>query len=459
MAILSYVDALAYLDDHVNYQTGVVNDRVGVVPWTAPLPSSSSPGLAARRLDPPSLSRIRTLLSYLGDPHLDLQILHITGTNGKGSTARMATELLIASGLTVGTLISPHLVTINERLSFNALPISDGAFADVISAVAQAEAACGELCSHFELVTAAAFRWFGDLAVEAAVIEVGAGGRWDATNVADGIVAAITNIAMDHMEWFGPTKLHIAREKVGIIKDGSVAVIGETDPDIAAFLEREARKVGASQILMKGVDFAADSNRVAVGGRLCTLRTPTTSYPDIVVPLHGAHQGENASVALVSVESFLGAPLPIDIVQTGFGNVTHGGRMEVVDRDPLTILDGAHNPAGAAAAAATLDEEFAANPGRVILIGLLTGRDPGEVLDALDARRAHLVIVCPPPSPRAMDPAIIVGECQKRGIMVTVERDLRQAISLAHAEAEEDDCVLITGSLYLVGAVRAMLVR
>ncbi len=455
---MSYADALAYLDAHVNYQTGVVNDRVGVAPWTSPLPSSSAPGMAARRLDPPSLSRIRTLLAYLGDPQLDLQILHITGTNGKGSTARMSTELLIASGLSVGTLISPHLVTINERLSFNGLPISDEAFAEVIDAVALAETACGEPCSHFELVTAAAFRWFGDLAVEAAVIEVGAGGRWDATNVADGLVAAITNIAMDHMEWFGDTKLDIAREKVGIIKPGSVAVIGETDPDIAAYLEREARAVGAQQILMKGVDFAADSNRVAVGGRLCTLRTQTTSYPDIVVPLHGAHQGENASVALASVEAFLGAPLPIDIVQAGFGNVTHGGRMEVIDRDPLTILDGAHNPAGAAAAAATLAEEFAANPGRVILIGLLTGRDPGEVLDSLEAQRAHLVIVCPPPSPRAMDPAIIVAECQKRGISVVVERDLRKAISLAHGEAEEDDCVLITGSLYLVGAVRAMLV-
>ena len=456
---MTYVDALAYLDAHVNYQTGVVNDRVGTVPWTAPLPSASNAGLAPRRLDPPSLSRIRTILAYLGDPQLDLQILHITGTNGKGSTARMATELLIASGLSVGTLISPHLVTINERLSFNGLPISDEAFAEVIGAVALAEKTSGETCSHFELVTAAAFRWFGDLAVEAAVIEVGAGGRWDATNVADGLVASITNIALDHMEWFGDTKLDIAREKVGIIKPGSIAVIGETDPDIASYLQREAERVGASQILMKGVDFAADHNQVAVGGRLCTLRTQTTSYPDIVVPMHGAHQGENACVALASVEAFLGAPLAPDIVHAGFAKVTHGGRMEIVDRNPLTILDGAHNPAGAAAAAATLSEEFAANPGRVILIGLLTGRDPGDVLDALEAQRAHLVVVCPPPSPRAMDPGILVAECDRRGIPVVVEHDLRQAITLAQAEAAEDDCVLITGSLYLVGAVRAMLVR
>ena len=455
---MTYTDALAYLDAHVNYQTGVVNDRAGVVPWLAPLSPTATPGLAPRRLDPPSLARIRTLLAYLGNPQYDLRILHITGTNGKGSTAQMASELLRASGLSVGTLISPHLVTINERLSYNGTPISDDAFAEVIGAVALAEEACAEACSHFELVTAAAFRWFGDLAVEAAVIEVGAGGRWDATNVADGDVAAITNIALDHMEWFGDTTLDIAREKVGIIKPGAVAVIGETDPVLANYLKMEAAGVGAAKILMKGTDFAADSNQVAVGGRLCTLRTPGGIYPDIVVPLHGAHQGENASVALTAVEAFLGSPLPLDTARQGFASVTHPGRMEVVGRNPLTILDGAHNPAGAAAAAATLLEEFAANPGRVVVIGLLTGRDPGDMLDALEAQRARLVVVCPPPSPRAMDPEVIVGECRRRNINAVVELDLGKALALANRGAETDDCVLITGSLYLVGAARALLV-
>jgi dihydrofolate synthase / folylpolyglutamate synthase len=454
---MTYAGALAYLDAHVNYQTGVVNDRAGVAPWVAS-PVSAGSGLAPRRLDPPSLSRMRNLLHFLGDPHFDLQILHITGTNGKGSTARMATELLLASGLSVGTLISPHLVSINERLARNGEPITDEAFAEVMGAVALAERASGERCSHFELVTAAAFRWFGDLAVESAVIEVGAGGRWDATNVADGLVAAITNISLDHMEWFGDTTLDIAREKVGIVKSGAVAVIGETDPVLADYLARESCAAGAAEIWMKGVDFAADSNRVAVGGRICTLRTPTTTYRDVVVPLHGAHQGENASVALTAVEGFLGAPLAADIVQAGFAVVTHPGRMEIIDRAPLTILDGAHNPAGAAAAARTLDEEFAANPGRVIVMGLLVGRDPGEVIDALEADRAHLVVVCPPPSPRAMDPQIIVGECERRGIRAIVERDIRKAVAIARSEAASDDCVLITGSLYLVGAVRGLLV-
>lgn len=457
MGAMTYADALAYLDAHVNYQTGVVNDRVGVAPWIATPPPGTTPGLAPRRLDPPSLGRIKTLLAYLGDPHIDLQILHITGTNGKGSTARMASELLQASGLSVGTLISPHLVQINERLSFNGMPIADEAFAEVIEAVSVAESASGESCSHFELVTAAAFRWFGDLAVEAAVIEVGAGGRWDATNVADGLVAVITNIALDHMEWFGDTTLDIAREKVGIVKPGSIAVLGDTDPEISAYLERESKAAGASQVWMKGVDFAVESNQVAVGGRMCTLRTPTTTYADVVVPLHGAHQGENAASALASVEAFLGAPVPIDVVHDGFSRVTHPGRMEIIDRKPLTILDGAHNPAGAAAAAATLAEEFAANPGRVIVMGLLVGRDPGEVIDALQAELARLIVVCPPPSPRAMDPKIIVDECEKRGIRAVVERDPRKAVALAHTEAHKDDCVLITGSLYLVGAIRALL--
>ncbi len=453
---MSYSGALAYLDDHVNYQTGVVNDRAGIAPWLAPLPTDAKGAVAPRRLDPPSLDRIKMLLAFLGDPQNDLRILHITGTNGKGSTARMSSELLHEAGLNVGTLISPHLVRINERLSYNGIPIADDAFAEVIEAVSRAETASSELCSHFELVTAAAYRWFGDLAVDAAVIEVGAGGRWDATNVANGEVAVVTNIALDHMEWFGDTTLDIAREKVGIIKLGSTAVIGETDPTLAEYLVAEADSTGASRTLRKGVDYGVDANQVAVGGRLCTLRTPLAIYPNVLIPLHGAHQGENAVTALVAVEAFLDSALSAETVAAGFSKVTHPGRMEIVDRKPLTILDGAHNPAGAAAAAQTLSEEFSANPRPVIVIGLLNGRDPGDVLDALQAERARIVIVCPPPSPRAMSPDLIVEECNMRGIKVTVERDMQKAIARAQTEAIDDSCILITGSLYLVGAIRSL---
>ena len=216
------------------------------------------------------------------------------------------------------------------------------------------------------------------------------------------------------MEWFGNSKADIAREKVGIVKPGGIAVIGDSDPDIVSLLERESRRLGAGQVLTKGVDFACDSNRLALAGRVLTLRTPTSSYSSVFVPLHGSHQGENAATAIVAVEMFLGAPLEPDVVLEGFAAVQNPGRMEVVRRKPLVLLDGAHNPAGARTAAATMSEEFAANPGRIIVMGLLTGRDAGAMLDALEAERAKLVIVVTPPSPRAMDPEVVSAAALER---------------------------------------------
>lgn len=451
---MDITEALAFLDAHYNFESGVTNDVAGIAPWVAPVPDHAQ---APRRLDPPSLERMRRLLVFLGDPQLDFPILHITGTNGKGSTARMAASLLHAAGHRVGTYTSPHLQRLNERIAMNGKAIDDTDLAVVLTALELAETAAGERCSFFELITAAAYRYFGDEAVEAGVIEVGAGGRWDATNTADGIVSVITNVELDHMEWFGNTKAEIAREKVGIVKPGATAIIGDTDPDIVALLERESLRLGAERVLTKGFDFACDSNRLALAGRVLTLRTPTTSYSSVFVPLHGSHQGENATTALVAVETFLGAPLEPDVVLAGFAAVENPGRMEVVSRGPLVLLDGAHNPAGARTAAVTLSEEFAANPGRIIVIGLLKGRDPGAMLDALEAERAKLVIVVTPPSPRAMAPDDVVAAAMQRGIPAIIARTIANAIDHALEEAENDDVVLITGSLYLVGAARAIL--
>jgi dihydrofolate synthase/folylpolyglutamate synthase len=267
----------------------------------------------------------------------------------------------------------------------------------------------------------------------------------------------ITNVDLDHTEWFGNTKAEIAREKVGIVKPGGTAIIGDTDPDIVALLERESTRLGAERVLTKGFDFACDSNRLALAGRVLTLRTPTTSYPGVFVPLHGSHQGENAATALVAAETFLGGPLEPDVVLAGFAAVQNPGRMEVVSRGPLVLLDGAHNPAGARTAAATLSEEFAANPGRIIVLGLLKGRDPGAMLDALEAERAKLVIVVAPPSPRAMEPEAIVAAALPRGIAAVVARSITAANDHPRDEAADDDVVLITGSLYLVGSARAIL--
>ena len=224
----------------------------------------------------------------MGDPQSAYPVIHITGTNGKGSTSQMITRLLMASGLTVGTYTSPHLERVNERIARNSEPIADDDFAEQVAAVADLEGLTGVRPGYFEAVTAAAFRWFADVAVDVAVVEVGLLGRWDATNVVDAQVAVVTNIGMDHNEFAGPTLADIAREKAGIIKPNSAALIGTTDPELVAVLAAEA----AASRLYRGDDFDVDNNQLAVGGRLVDLRTPTTIYPETFVPMHGAHQGE-----------------------------------------------------------------------------------------------------------------------------------------------------------------------
>ena len=304
----------------------------------------------------------------------------------------MATALLRAQGLAVGTIMSPHLEQMNERISRNFEPISD---ADLLEGLGALEALerfveARDLVSlpptWFELVTALAYRYFSDVAVDAAVVEVGLGGRWDATNVADAAVAVVTNVELDHVEILGPTRAHIAREKAGIIKAGATVVVGETDPEIVKVFAGEAERAGAAALWRRDVEFACERSRIAYGGRVVDLRTPRGLYPEVFVPLFGAHQGLNASVALAAAEAFFGAPLADDVVNEAFAEVTVPGPLEVVSRQPLVVLDGAHNPAGATVLGDALREDFAAAKNIVIVMGCLRGRDPVELLNAIGAR-------------------------------------------------------------------------
>jgi dihydrofolate synthase/folylpolyglutamate synthase len=423
-------DLLEWLDDHVN------------------LEADPAPRAAAMRLD-----RMRRIVELLGDPQIAYPVLHITGTNGKGSTARMITTLLVARGLSVGTYTSPDLERVNERLAWNGEPIDDAAFAGVLDVVRALEPVLDESPTRFEILTAAALVWFADVAVDAAVVEVGLGGRWDATNVVDGQVAVVTNVSLDHQDVIGPTRDDIAREKAGIVKPGSTLVLGETDPGPAAiFLATDA---GA--IWRRDEDFGCVQNQLAHGGRLLELRTPGATYEDVLLPVHGAHQGDNAALALAAVEAFFGAPLAPDLVAEAFAAVQLPGRMEVVGRKPLTVLDGAHNPAGAAALAAAVDEAFGGLTGRVLVVGFLAGRDPEEMLTALGAGRARLVVACPPPSPRALPPERLAAAARGLGLAAAVVPSVREAVTLAREVAEPDEMVLITGSLYVVGTARAVL--
>ncbi|MBV8160827.1 MAG: bifunctional folylpolyglutamate synthase/dihydrofolate synthase [Acidimicrobiia bacterium] len=422
--------ALAYLDDHVNLET------------------DASARAAAKRLD-----RVGRLVELMAEPQSAYPVLHLTGTNGKGSTARMLTSLLGAKGLSVGTYTSPHLERFNERIAWNGEAISDAALVEIIEAVASVETVVDDAPTVFELLTAAAFRWFADVAVDVAVVEVGLGGRWDATNVADGQVAVVTNVSLDHAETIGPTLADIATEKAGIVKPGSALVLGETDPALAEIF----RAAGAADVWERNRDFGCTANGLTHGGRLIDLHTPGATYAGVYLPLHGAHQGDNAAVALAAAEAFFGEPLDADVVEEAFAAVRVPGRLEVVGRQPLVVLDGAHNPAGAAAAAAAVAEAFGGAASKVLVVGFLQGKDPAEMLEALHARDARAVVACPAPSPRTLAPGDVAAAARGLGLESEMVDSVPEALARALAMASPDDLVLVIGSLYVVGAARAAL--
>jgi dihydrofolate synthase/folylpolyglutamate synthase len=424
---MDFTEALAYLDEHASY------DKTG-------------------RVDSPSVEPIATLCAAMGDPQHAMPVIHVTGTNGKGSTAQMITRLLMARGLTVGTYTSPHLERINERIKRNGESISDDDFAEQIAGIADIEILTGVRPTYFEAVTAAAFRWFADVAVDVAVIEVGMLGRWDATNIVDAQVAVITNIGLDHTEFAGPTLADIAREKAGIIKPGSAVVVGETDPDLVDIFVAE----GGASYFVRGEHFETADNSLAVGGRSLDLRTMTTIYPDVFVPLHGAYQGDNASCALAAVEAFFAAPIEEQLVHEGFANVEMPGRFEVLGVQPLAIIDGAHNPPGADVCASVFFDDFHPDGRRILVTGTL--RDPVEMLAALRADEFDVVHVCTAPSPRGVPAADLARAARDLGCDEVYAHDTVEAAcraALRHADA--DDAILAAGSIYVAGAARPAL--
>lgn len=430
--------AEAWLNALVNLETGV-----GV------------PSGVDRRKSHPTLDRMHALLELLGSPQLEYPAIQITGTNGKTSTARMTSQLLTASGLSVGTYTSPHLERVNERIAWRGDPISDSEFAEMVSHVALVEEHITERVSYFEAITAGAFDFFAEVAVEVAVVEVGLGGTWDATNVIEAEVAVITNIGIDHTEYLGGTREEIASEKSGIIKPGSMLVLGETDPSLLSiFSSREPRS-----IVIRDRDFGVQSNRLAVGGRVLDLYTPNARYDDVFLALHGGHQADNAAIALCAAESYIGAPLPADVVAEVFATIVSQGRLEIVGHQPLVLLDGAHNVAGATVLLGALDEEFAVGD-RTLVVGLLEGKDPAEMLTALGAKSAAHIVFTRPPSPRGSDPEALADAARELGVagdVIDVVEQAEKALERALAVTTPDGQVVVTGSLYLVGAIRAAL--
>ena len=432
-------EALAWLDRHINLEA-IESGKAG-------------------RHALPTLDRISALVAAMGDPQKSYPVIHLTGTNGKGSTAQMCAALLMALGLNPGVYASPNLQKINERMAVGGLPITDVQLAVQLAAMAELEVFVGVQATWFELVTATAFRWFADEAVDAAVVEVGLGGRYDATNVADASVSVVTNVELDHTDILGPTRTDIAREKAGIVKPGSWLILGEMDPSLARVFSDEATEAGAAGSWKRGLDFGTDGNRAAVGGRSVDLYTPAGRYEGIFVPLFGAHQADNAACALAAVQALVGVPLTSSVVADAFASVKVPGRLEVVGRKPLVILDGAHNAAGALAVGAALREDFGAGPDRriVVVMGCLRGRDPVELLEGLGPGQISSVVACTAPSPRAQGGDVIAAAAKTLGIESSEQATVGDALASALGLAGDAGMIIVTGSLYVVGEARTLL--
>lgn len=419
----------------------------------------------------PSVDRISALMDVLGEPQRSYPSIHITGTNGKTSTARMIEALLGAFDLRTGRYTSPHVQSVTERISLDGAPVSAERFIetyrDVKPYVEMVDASQEYRLSFFEVLTGMAYAAFADAPVDVAVVEVGMGGTWDATNVIDAGVAVVTPIDLDHTDRLGGSPAEIAGEKSGVIKPQATVVMAQQPVDAAQVLLKKAVELDAT-VAREGLEFGVLDRQVAVGGQLMTLRGLGGEYTEVFLPLHGTHQAHNAAVALAAVEAFFGVgaqrvqPLDIDTVRRAFASVASPGRMEVVRRSPTVVLDAAHNPAGARAAAATIGEAFQFS--RLIgVVGASGDKNVRELLEAFEPVFAE-VVVTQNSSHRAMDAdqlaAIAVEVFGEERVQVEprLPDALEAAITLAEEEGEfAGGGVLVTGSVITVGEARLLL--
>ena len=418
----------------------------------------------------PSLDRIRAFTELLGDPQRSYPVIHLTGTNGKTSTARMVDTLLRGLELRTGRFTSPHVERMGERITLDGDPLDDEAFVRAFNDVAPfthlVDASEPYPLSFFETVVGMAYAAFADAPVDVAVVEVGMGGTWDATNVADAAVATVLPIAVDHAKYLGDEPATIAVEKAGIIKTGTVAVLAEQTPEVTDVLLRRATEVGAT-VVREGFEFGVAHRASAVGGQVVSLHGLRGRYDDLFLPLYGAHQAQNAAVALAAVESFAGdAVLEDALVRAAFAEVSSPGRLEVIRRSPTIVLDAAHNPHAARALAAALDDSFAFEP-LIGVMDVMADKDYEGVLGALEPHLAHLI--CSQNSTSRAMPAVDLGEAAQEVFgadRVTVAPRLAEALDQGAALAEAGEAfgsplgsgaVLVTGSVVTVGEARTLL--
>jgi dihydrofolate synthase/folylpolyglutamate synthase len=410
---------------------------------------------APTRRDVPTLEPIHRALHALGDPHHDIEFVHVTGTNGKGSTTAMIAALLEGSGRRVGTFTSPDLHTINERIGVAGTPIDDDQLASLLARLEALETTLEARLTRFELLTVGAMLHFADEAVDVAIVEVGLGGTWDATNVIDAKVAVVTNVALDHTEVLGDSVEAIARDKVGIAKPGSICVLGDADPTTVELQAHLARAQGAASVWRNDHEVVLTANGLALGGRVVSVHTPVGAHEDVLVSLHGRHQGPNAMCAIAAAEAFGNVALDDDVVTAALGSIRVPGRMEVLSTRPLVLVDGAHNPAGTEALAESLAEEFNVIGTTRAVIGVLSNRDPTALLEPLAECGVEVVYCCRADTPRALDPSEIARAARALGMEANVVDDVAGALDAANADADPEDLIVVAGSFYVVGAARA----
>jgi dihydrofolate synthase/folylpolyglutamate synthase len=418
----------------------------------------------------PSLDRIAAVMELLGDPQHAFPVIHVTGTNGKTSTTRMIEGMLREMGLSTGRFTSPHLHDLRERIALNGNPIDAEKFIasydDVLPFIemvdARSAAGGGPRMTYFEVLVAVAYAAFADAPIDVAVVEVGMGGSWDATNVVKAQVAVVTPIALDHERFLGPSVEGIATEKGGIFKEGCLVVSAPQDPEVAEILIGLARDVGTSPAF-EGNEFGILRREVAVGGQQLAIRGLGGVYDDLFLPLHGPHQGHNAALALAAVEAFVGGGehrLDIDLIRAGLAGATSPGRLEVVRRSPTVLVDAAHNPAGAGALRAALEDSF--NFAKIVgVVAILEDKDAVKMLEILEPVLDDIVVTRTT-SPRAISPerlGELATEIYGEG-RVTVVGNLPDALDRAAGMADEGGFgggVLATGSITTAAEIRMLL--
>ena len=403
----------------------------------------------AGRIHGLSLAAMSQLIECMGEPHKDLRAIHVTGTNGKGSVVSMTESLLSSKGLRVGSYMSPHVDNIRERFTLAGSQITEEIFSEIIFDVSRYVESNELEPSYFELLTAAAILLFSNEGVDAAVVEVGILGRFDATNVLEGEIAVITNIGKDHTDGSEGWRRSIAAEKAGIIVEGKPLILGNAEEDVVDLFVSE----NPEPIFQYGKDFLVEDSLPAVGGQVISVKGIFGEYEEIFLPLYGKRQAQNAALSLATAEVFLEGIIPEEVVEDAFGQLVIPGRLEILSRGPVVLVDGAHNKDSANHLAETVNDVFPESR-RILIVGTLEPHSPQEIFTELKAISPELVIVCRAPSPRAISPEELEEVAMGLGLDVERAESPYEATLQALRIGDEEDLIIAAGSFYNISEIR-----